>query len=57
MEKENWTLEIKFIILDPVSVQITSAFDSPMRPLDTVSHALNKLCNAMQAYLKAYSVL
>lgn len=57
MEKENWTLEIKFIILDPVSVQITSAFDSPMRPLDTVSHALNKLCNATQAYLKAYSVL
>lgn len=29
MEKENWTLEIKFTILDPISDQITPAFDFP----------------------------
>lgn len=57
MEKGNWILEIKLSILDPISSQITSAFDFHHATPRHLSNALNKLCNVTQAYLRAYNVL
>lgn len=57
MEKGNWILEIKLIILDPISSQITSAFDFHHATTRHLSNTLYKVCNVIQAYLRAYNVL